>query len=245
MSAFSTTNIQYFYGKFDDNSLFDEATKFIEKIKLNGQLAKLEERYFSHVEDFDYVETRKFLRHVDERLVHYLPDFLMASETHQMDWRLLAAIGYQESHWNPRGKSPTGVRGIMMLTRTTASDLGSSDRANPKSSIMGGARYFKQLKERIPVRIPDPDKTWFALAAYNVGYGHLNDARKLAEKLGKNPDLWVDLKEILPLLSQKQYYSDLKYGYARGTEPLLYVQRIRNYRQVLEENIKQKLAKKI
>ena len=126
-----------------------------------------------------------------------------------------------------------------MLTLDTARAVGVDSRLNPTQSIFGGAKYLQKLMRRIPESVTGENRLWFALAAYNVGFGHLQDARELAKKLGKNPDRWVVLKEVLPLLSQKQYYSKLQYGYARGTEPVLYVQRIRNYRQVLERNIKQ------
>ena len=82
-----------------------------------------------------------------------------------------------------------------------------------------------------------PDRSWLALAAYNVGRGHLHDAQTLARRLGKNPYVWSDLKEVLPLLSQKKFYKTLKYGYARGREPVRYVQRIRNYRDILEKEL--------
>src|SRR5690606_6820903 len=126
--------------------------------------------------------------------------FKDAASKYAVDWRLLAAIGYQESHWSPSAVSPTGVRGLMMLTEATAKDLGISNRLDPVHSIMGGARYFAMIRERMSETIPEPDRTWMALASYNVGWGHLEDARNLTEKLGFNPDKWMDVKEHLPLL---------------------------------------------
>jgi membrane-bound lytic murein transglycosylase F len=90
----------------------------------------------------------------------------------------------------------------------------------------------------LPDEIAEPDRTWIALAAYNVGMGHVYDARRLARELGTNPDLWHDFREVLPLLSQKKYYKDLRYGYARGSEPVRYVQRIRNYHDMLLQTLK-------
>jgi len=156
-----------------------------------------------------------------------------AAEQTGIDWRLLAAIGYQESHWNPRARSPTGVRGIMMLTQSTMRHLGLKNRLDPRQSIIGGARYIAMMKRRIPDRIPEPDRTWMALAAYNVGFGHLEDARILAQRDGANPDKWVDVKKYLPRLSRRKWYRRTKHGYARGGEPVRYVENIRSYYDIL------------
>ena len=120
-----------------------------------------------------------------------------------------------------------------MLTRNTASDLGIQDRTDPEQSIMGGTEYFVNLKKRLPESIEEPDRTWMALAAYNVGLGHLNDARKLTSEQDGNPDSWADVREILPLLSKRKWYSKTKHGYARGREPVEYVRNIRNYYEML------------
>jgi membrane-bound lytic murein transglycosylase F len=150
-----------------------------------------------------------------------------------MDWRLLAAIGYQESHWNPDASSYTGVRGVMMLTRRTANQLGVSDRLNPEQSIEGGARYFLRLRGRIPNQIREPDRSWMALAAYNLGMGHLEDARVLTKKQGGDPDRWEDISQRLELLSQQQWHQQTRYGYARGFEAKQYVENIRSYYEIL------------
>ncbi|MDX1657143.1 MAG: transglycosylase SLT domain-containing protein, partial [Candidatus Competibacteraceae bacterium] len=141
---------------------------------------------------------------------------------------------YQESHWNPRARSPTGVRGLMMLTLATARPLKVSNRLDPAQSVDGGARYLRHLLERLPAEVVKEDRLWFALAAYNVGLGHVLDARTLARRLGRNPNIWSDLKGVLPLLARRQYHRTLEYGYARGSEPVRYVQRIRDFRDILE-----------
>jgi len=120
-----------------------------------------------------------------------------------------------------------------MLTRATAADMGYENRIEPRNSIMGGGRYLAQLKKRLPERIQDPDRTWFALAAYNIGMGHLHDARIITQKRGGNPDKWMDVKDNLPLLMQKRWYKDTKYGYARGNEAFRYVENIRSYYDIL------------
>ena len=121
-----------------------------------------------------------------------------------------------------------------MLTHAAASEVDVDDRTDPEQSIMGGARYLHQMKRRIPDRIPEPDHTWFALAAYNIGYGHLLDARRLTQQKGKNPDRWEDVRLHLPLLAQERYYSQLRHGYARGHEPVQYVDNIIKYMDILQ-----------
>ncbi len=127
----------------------------------------------------------------------------------------------------------------MMLTKTTAKFLGVKNRLDPKQSIVGGTRHLKQMIKFVPQEIDGENRLKFALAAYNVGMGHLNDARKLAVRLGYNPNIWSDLKQVLPLLSKKKYYKTLKYGYARGEEPVKYVESIYDYRDILENNIEE------
>ncbi|MEQ6886008.1 membrane-bound lytic murein transglycosylase MltF [Salicola sp. Rm-C-2C1-2] len=217
-----------------DGSLMQAARDFFRSIRADGTLAQLQERFFGHLDHLDYVGAKTFTTHLDNRLPKYRETFMGAASAHDLDWRLLAAIGYQESHWEPRAVSPTGVRGLMMLTRDTAALIGVKNRLDPQASIWGGARFFRRLHNRIPDNIKEPDRTWFALAAYNVGYGHLQDARRLARRDGSDPNRWLDVKQYLPLLAQRQYYTQTRYGYARGYEPVLYTQNIRRYYDVLK-----------
>ncbi|MFW2371762.1 MAG: membrane-bound lytic murein transglycosylase MltF [Gammaproteobacteria bacterium] len=210
---------------------------WLSEIEKNGELAVIMERYYGHFEIYDYVDIKHFRKRINQRLPKYQENFKAAGTKYNLPWTLLAAQAYQESHWNPKAKSPTGVRGMMMLTLNTAKAVGVSNRLDPVQSINGGAKYLRRMLKRIPDEIEEEDRIWFALAAYNVGYGHLRDARKLAMQLGKNPNRWVDIKEILPLLANKKYYRTLKHGYARGSEPVQYVQSIREYQQVLEQRL--------
>ncbi|RMH37601.1 MAG: soluble lytic transglycosylase fused to an ABC-type amino acid-binding protein [Nitrospirae bacterium] len=179
-------------------------------------------------------DTKTFLRHISTRLPRYREQFEQAADRYGLPWTLLAAQAYQESKWNRNAMSHTGVRGIMMLTRATARDLGIENRLDVDDSIMGGARYLARLLRQVPPHIPHPDRMFMALAAYNVGMGHLKDARLLAKRLGKDPDRWDDLKTVLPLLAKKKYYQTLPHRYARGWEPVQYVKRIRAYQEILE-----------
>jgi membrane-bound lytic murein transglycosylase F len=216
-----------------DDSLVREARRFMQEAGSSGRLEVLRKAYYSASGQMDRVGMFQFLSQVRKRLPPLLPTFQEIAQAHDMDWRLLAAIGYQESHWDPEATSYTGVRGIMMLTRRTAGQLGVTDRLDPRQSIEGGARYFLSLHSRIPDRIEEPDRTWMALAAYNMGMGHLEDVRVLTQKQGGNPDVWKDVSQRLELLQIEEWYQQTRYGYARGFEARQYVENIRSYYETL------------
>jgi len=220
------------FGPYRTAQLQADAGEYFAKIHANGTLEQLVDRFYGHTDRFDYVGTRKFIRHYETRLEPYLDTFIAASEETGMDWRLLAAIAYQESHWDPKAVSHTGVRGMMQLTRVTADSLGVNDREDPAEAIPAGARYFAQLHERLK-DVPEPDRTWFTLAAYNVGIGHLRDARVLTKRRGGDPKRWLDVRESLPLLAIRKHYINLPHGYARGWEPVQHVSNIRTYFEIL------------
>ncbi|MBT8118413.1 MAG: membrane-bound lytic murein transglycosylase MltF [Gammaproteobacteria bacterium] len=198
-------------------------------------LAVMLDKYYGFVEIFDYVDTHKFLARVTTRLPKYKEFFIDAARKNDIEPSLLAAQSYQESHWDRKAKSPTGVRGIMMLTLPVAKSLGVTNRLHAEQNIYAGAEFHAKMKKMVD-DVSEPDRTWLALAAYNVGRGHFRDAQSLARKLDKDPDRWADMKDVLPLLSQKKYYKDLRYGYARGNEPVRYVTRIRNYDELLHKH---------
>ncbi|WP_395764551.1 membrane-bound lytic murein transglycosylase MltF [Stutzerimonas balearica] len=226
-------SLAWVFGKGEDDSLLQAANSFIDKAKRNGTLQRLRERYYGHVDVLGYVGAYAFAKHLQQRLPRYEKTFRETAREVGIDWRLLAAIGYQESHWQPEATSKTGVRGLMMLTLRTAKAMGVTNRLDPMQSIRGGGKYLLKVRDNLPESIQEPDRTWFALAAYNVGAGHLEDARKLAEAEGLNPDKWLDVKQMLPRLAQKQWYSKTRYGYARGGEPVHFVANIRRYYDIL------------
>lgn len=189
--------------------------------------------------DLPWWERQRVSHHIETRLPQYRRQFEEVAQAYGIPWTLLAAQAYQESRWDRHAVSPTGVRGLMMLTRNTASSLGIQNRLDPAKSIEGGARYFRSLEKQIPRHVRKPDRTWIALAAYNVGMGHIKDAQRLARYMGKNPHSWDDLKTVLPFLAKKQYYTTLRYGYARGWEPVQYVKRIRAYHALLEQLLRE------
>ncbi|MBN3239439.1 membrane-bound lytic murein transglycosylase MltF [Pectobacterium versatile] len=233
--------VTWYMRRSHDDSLSAALLDFFSQIVEDGTLARLEEKYLGHVGEFDYVDTTTFLSAIDETLPDLRP--LFEKYATDIDWKLLAAISYQESHWNPLATSPTGVRGLMMLTRNTAESLNVTDRVDPEQSIRGGAQYMSHMMQKMPDTIPEDEKIWFALASYNMGYAHLLDARKLTEKQKGNPDSWVDVKMRLPMLSQKRYYTQTTYGYARGHEAYNYVENIRRYMVSLEGYLIEKETK--
>lgn len=226
-------SLSWIVGKGEDDSLLVAANQFLDQAKENGTLQRLRERYYGHVDVLGYVGAYAFAKHLQQRLPRYEKHFRETAKTHGVDWRLLAAIGYQESHWQPEATSKTGVRGLMMLTLNTAKAMGVTNRLDPVQSIQGGGKYIALVHANLPDSIKEPDRTWFALAAYNVGGGHLEDARKLAEGEGLDPNKWLDVKQMLPRLSQKQWYTKTRYGYARGGEPVHFVANIRRYYDIL------------
>jgi len=225
--------VHWLFGRSFDASLRDAADSFLYLQEQGGKLQQLHDKYISKLPTRDFVTRRDFWKHVQDRLPKYLELFKQAGEETGIDWRLLAAIGYQESHWNAKAVSPTGVRGIMMLTKATAKQQEITNRLDPAQSIIGGARHLLWMEKRIPPRIQGNELLWFTLASYNIGYGHLEDARILTQRQKGDPDKWEDIKQRLPLLAKKEYYKTLKHGRARGSEPVIYVENIRYYYNLL------------
>ncbi len=221
------------FPKQKDMSLYKAAQEFILESKQNGTIEAISEQYYSQADDMNKGGALVFAHRIESRLPKWQALLKENAEAFDLDWQLLAAISYQESHWNARARSRTGVRGLMMLTLTTAKEMGVSNRLDPEQSIYGGTKYFRKIYDRIPKDIQGPDRKWLALAAYNVGYGHLEDARKITESLGDDPDQWEDVKKHLPKLAKRAYYRHTRHGYARGWEPVSYVQNIRSYYNVL------------
>lgn len=230
----TSTHLAWAFAKDPRNQrLLEEANKFFEQIKTNGELSQLIERYYTTSADNDRYDVETFTTNLQKTLPKYQDIFEQVAEDFDMDWRLLAAISYAESEWKPTATSPTGVRGMMMLTNATAKEVGVTNRIDPLQSLRGGARYLKGILQDLPKTITDDDRLWFALATYNIGYGHVEDARVIAERFGKDPNKWSDIKETLPLLQKSQYYEKTKNGYARGREPVRYVQNVRYYYNLL------------
>jgi membrane-bound lytic murein transglycosylase F len=234
--AFSISNREQLAWVLAPNSRELEADMYswLNSYNQSGAMAQLKDHYYSFVQYFDYYNTKMFYTRIRTRLPKYKKYFKEYGRKYKIPCSILAAQSYQESHWNPKAKSFTGVRGLMMLTKSTARQLGVKNRLDPRQSIRGGARHLNQMRKYVSKDVVGEDRMKFALAAYNVGLGHIEDAQILAKKMGLNQNVWNDLKKVLPLLAQKKYYKTLKHGYARGREPVKYVDSIYDYKDILE-----------
>jgi len=228
--------IVWLLGPRPNSELAARASAFVERIQADGTLVRLVERYFGHVRRLRQTDITKFLGEIETTLPKLLGYFLAAEAASGLDWRLIAAVAYQESHWDPNATSYTNVRGIMMLTEETADRLRVGNRLDAGESILAGARYINILRDMLPDEVKEPDRTWLALAAYNIGPGHMNGARTIARQLDADPNAWYDMKRILPLLAKPQYYARLKAGRARGGEAVILVENIRSYYDILSRN---------
>lgn len=216
----------------DDDSLYTVLIEFFGKSFENADLLTLEDKYFGHISRFNYADTVHYIEAIEKTLPRYRK--LFEKHAGDFDWRLLASLAYQESKWDPKVRSPQGVVGMMMLTVDTANLMKVTSRVDAAQSIRGGALYLKRLMDRLPERIPQPDRTWMALAGYNLGLSHIESARMLTEKQGANADNWAEVKQRLPLLRQRKYYRQTRTGYARGDMAVYYVENIRRYYETLQ-----------
>ncbi|MCU7940250.1 MAG: membrane-bound lytic murein transglycosylase MltF [gamma proteobacterium symbiont of Bathyaustriella thionipta] len=237
--------IGWAFAKSEDTSLYDKANQFLAQQKKSGQMQHLIDQHFGHIQSFDYVGTRVYKQHIITRLPSYQPWFEKAGKDNNIEWILLAAMAYQESHWNKDAISPTGVRGLMMLTRNTAKDIGINNRVEPHQSIFGGAYYFAKLLTRLPEKVTGIDRVFFALASYNLGYWHVRDAMTLTQKSGHDESKWSNLKKTLPLLRKKKWHKQTRYGYARGDEAVKYVENIRSYYDILKWEVSRSWQKEL
>jgi membrane-bound lytic murein transglycosylase F len=213
-------------------ALREAVDQFFRRMRKEGTLARYAERYFGG-RDIERMDASVLQDRIRKTLPQFRTFFHEAQADSGIEWRLLAAVAYQESQWDPGATSETGVRGLMQITEDTARKLGVTDRLDPKASALGAARYLRELKDKLPRRIAEPDRTWLALAAFNIGVAHLEDARVLAQKQKLNPDVWSDVRKTLPLLAQQDYFLQAKNGYARGGMPVAFVDRVRAYYDVL------------
>ena len=195
----------------------------------NDEVMRIMDRYQTYLTELDRHDLRSFRRNLFETLPQYHQVFSNAAKTYNLPWQLIASVAYQESHWDAEARSFTGVRGLMQLTTETALHLGVEDRRDPVQSIQGGSKYLRYLLDKTPASLDSRDRVALALAAYNIGYAHLRDAQKLAEKMGRNPYSWRHLRIILPLLEEPRYADQLEYGMARGQETVAFVDRVKSF----------------
>ena len=223
----------------NEEALAERAKGWFDNFSQTQDYRILVDKYYGHQVEADAYDIRHFVERIETRLPKLKDHFEAAAKEFDFDWKFLAAVAYQESHWARKSKSYTGVRGIMMLTQNTAKALGVTNRLDPAQSIEGGSRYLRQLIDRLPEYIPEEERVWMALAAYNMGYNHLRDARMLAVWRELNPNRWTDVEAVLPLLANKSFYKKLPSGAARGGEALSYVRKVRNYFRILDGRTEQ------
>ncbi len=188
------------------------------------------------VSDLTIYETQKFQQHFDERLPTYIGQFKKYSDVYDLPWTLLAAVAYQESKWDNSAVSHTGVRGLMQITQQTAEHIGLEDRENAIESIKGGAYYLKYLFNKTSSDLNESQRWIQALIAYNIGWGHFRDAYRLSLRLNKNPLQWQDIKQILPKINDEKYLPYLRYGFARGSEAVDFVESVLSYYQLISQH---------
>ena len=219
--------------KKGEKELLAKINQFFAKMEKGRRLAGIYRKYYSAVDIFDYLDLKKYHHRIKTRLPQYEAIIKKAAKAHGFDWRFIAAVIYQESHFDPRAQSNTGVRGIMQLTQATAKEMGIQNRIDPVKSISGGVKYLKKLYDRHG-GIRGFDRLLFTLASYNVGHGHVLDAQKIAVEKGLDPNRWSALEQTLPLLSHPKFYKTSNYGYCRGIEPVRYVNRVLTYYDILK-----------
>ena len=200
---------------------------FVRDIRGTLEYNDARRRYFEDNRRLDRVKERRAA--VSGRLSPYDELFKLYSKRYDLDWRLIAAQAYQESHFDPRAESWAGAVGLLQLLPSTAHELGLGDPRDPESSIHGGIKYMYLLLERQDERIPLKHRLRFALAAFNAGWGHVADARRLAAEKGWDPNKWFGHTEkAMLLLRDPRYYRRARHGYVRGFEPVNYVSQIQN-----------------
>jgi len=149
------------------------------------------------------------------------------SRQYNFDWRLISAQVNKESQFNPKAESWAGAKGLLQVMPRTAHEVGISDLKKPENGLRAGMKYMDWITKQLSSDLPTDVRTWFTLAAYNAGLGHLKDARKLAAQQGLNPDLWFGhVEQAFLLLSKPKYHKKSRYGYVRGIEPVTYIKKI-------------------
>ncbi len=219
----------------NDLQMLEQINKFFLFANETGILKQISDKYYMNIEDSDPFDLKRFHQRIETRLPKYKKTIVEESLKYGFDWKLIAAVVYQESHFNPNAKSFTNVRGLMQVTTRVAEEMGIENRLNPSQSIKAGIKYLDKMVKKFNYIEDEYERTLLALASYNIGYGHVTDAMKIAKNMGLVENRWQNLKTVLPLLSKPEYYKKTKHGYARGWEPVLYIERILTYFDILKQ----------
>ncbi len=210
-----------------DTALREALSAFVADAKASGLYDRLHRRYFE--DQRRITETTTVRSDVDGQLSPYDELVQRHAEEHGFDWRLIVAQMHQESRFDAQAVSWAGARGVMQLMPRTARELGVTDPMDPAQAIEGGVTYLGRMRDRFDEALLPTDRTWLALASYNAGHGHVVDAQRLAARKGWDDGRWFgNVERAMLLLMQPKYARKSRYGYVRGTEPVHYVQTIRD-----------------
>ncbi len=219
----------------DDPEMLKAVNRFFLYANETGILEAITEKYYHNINQVDVFDVKKFHKRIKSRLPQYKKLIQTECKKYGFDWRLITAVIYQESHFNEDAVSKTNVRGLMQVTHATAAELGIKNYKKPDQSIRAGIKYLHKMFLKFDHIDDEYQRMLFALASYNIGYGHVLDAIKLAHKRGLDPGVWRSLKQTLPLLARPAVAKNLKHGYARGGEPVHYIDRILTYYDILRQ----------
>jgi membrane-bound lytic murein transglycosylase F len=224
--------------KKKDIELQKSINQFLVQAEKDGTLNTIYNRYYNNLDVFDSYDIKIFHERIKNRLPRYKDVIIQQAKRYNLDWRIIVAITYQESHFQPLARSYTNVRGLMQVTMDTAREMGITNRLDPYQSIMAGSKYLNKLHGRFDDIEDNYQRLIFSIASYNIGYYHIRDAQNIAELKGLDKNDWYSIKTILPLLTRRKYYKATKYGYARGHETVNYVTKILTYYDILKQKEK-------
>ena len=208
-----------------DEALLARLNRFLSDALEKDLPNRLAEDYFKSPSRLPVYDTLAIHRNIESVFPQFEFAFRKAARRGKIDWQLLAAMAYQESRWSNEATSPTGVRGLMQLTTETAQELGVSDRMDMTQSIDAAARYLNRLRRQLPSSLVEPERTWFAVGAYNVGLKHIRFAHKKAQQAGLDANQWQTISEILPTLYDEPF--------SKGVQAQNYVERVQIFTDIL------------
>lgn len=209
----------------DNPELLEWVNNFVRRHYRGLEYNMARRRYFENSRTITRAKTERL--EISGRLSPYDDIIRRYSYRYGLDWRLMAAVAFQESRFNPKAESWVGAQGLFQVMPTTGKSLGFYNLHDPEEGAHAGIRYVDWLLKQLEPELPFKQRMRFALASYNAGLGHVNDARRLARELDLDPDRWFgNVEKAMLLLQQPKYYKRARHGYVRGSEPVKYVSEI-------------------
>ena len=213
--------------------MLERINTFLRTIRETGRLEDIYEKYHWSIGDFDYLDLKTFHERVRTRLPRFRPFIMEAAQNNGFDWCLVAAQIYRESHFDPLARGAGNAKGLMQIVPTTARRLNLADPFDPVASIKAGIHYLRSRYDMFD-EVEENDRLLFALAAYNIGLGHVMDAQRIASQKGLDPNRWESVAKMLPLLRYRKYYQYAEHGFCRGDITVAYVKHILIYYDILK-----------